>query len=251
MRFLNLTIADDIPDSKTIWNFKEQLIQAGLIDQLFKYFISALTKLNLIVNEGKIVDASFIEVPIQRNKREENKQIKEGETPESFTKNRHKQQQKDVDARWTTKNNTDYFGYKNHVKIDSASKLITKYKVTDASVHDSQALADLIDETDGTETLWADSAYTGQKQTILIDEMKMKNQVCEKGYKNKPLTDEQKKTNRNKSKTRARVEHPFAFMEMSMHGMYLQVIGSKRIEALVGLINLTYNMFRKIQLMPC
>jgi transposase, IS5 family len=77
MRFLNLTIADDIPDSKTIWNFKEQLIESSLIEQLFTQFIHELAKLNLIVNEGKIVDASFVEVPIQRNSKEENRQIKE------------------------------------------------------------------------------------------------------------------------------------------------------------------------------
>jgi transposase, IS5 family len=224
MRFLNLTIADDIPDSKTIWNFKEQLIESSLIEQLFTQFIHELAKLNLIVNEGKIVDASFVEVPIQRNSKEENRQIKEGKTPESFTQNCNKQQQKDVDARWTTKNGSDIFGYKNHVKIDSQSKIITKYKVTDAGVHDSQALADLIDETDEGETLWADSAYTGQKQEEVISNAKMKNQVCEKGYRNHPLTEEQKQSNRKKSKTRARVEHPFAFMEMSMQGMYLEVI---------------------------
>jgi IS5 family transposase len=251
MRFLNLTIADDIPDSKTIWHFKEQLIESSLIETLFARFIHELTKLNLIVNEGKIVVASFMEVPIQRNSKEENKQIKEGKTPESFTQNPHKQQQKDVDARWTTKNGSDIFGYKNHVKIDSQSKIITQYSVTDAGVHDSQALADLIDETDEDETLWADSAYTGQKQEEVIRKAKMVNQVCEKGYRNHPLTETQKQSNRIKSKTRARVEHPFAFMEISMHGMYLQVIGYKRIEALIGLINLTYNMFRKVQLMPC
>ncbi len=66
-----------------------------------------------------------------------------------------------------------------------------------------------------------------------------------------PLTEEQKLNNREKSRTRARVEHPYAFMEMSMNGIYLYAIGKKRIAALVGLINLTYNLFRKVQLLPC
>jgi hypothetical protein len=76
----------------------------------------------------------------------------------------------------------------------------------------------------------------------------MKNQVCEKGYKNKPLTEEQKASNREKSRVRSRVEHIFGFMENSMNGMYIQCIGMKRATAVIGLINLTYNMFRKIQL---
>jgi len=62
------------------------------------------------------------------------------------------------------------------------------------------------------------------------------------------LTEEQKNDNREKSKTRSRVEHIFGFMEMSMNGMYVNNIGIKRITAVVGLMNLTYNMFRKVQL---
>jgi len=69
-----------------------------------------------------------------------------------------------------------------------------------------------------------------------------------KGYKNSPLTDQQKESNKEKSKTRARIEHVFGFMEMSMNGMYLYVIGIKRVNAVIGLMNLTWNMFRKLQL---
>ena len=73
--------------------------------------------------------------------------------------------------------------------------------------------------------------------------------VIEKDYKNNPLTDEQKKNNREKSRTRSRVEYIFGFMEMSMKGMYLYNIGKKRISAMIGLMNFTYNMFRKIQIL--
>lgn len=98
MRFLNLTIADDVPDSKTVWYFRERLIDLDLIETLFNLFLEELERLNLVVNEGKIVDASFIEVPIQRNTRDENKQIKKGEVPESFKQNPHRLAQKDTDA---------------------------------------------------------------------------------------------------------------------------------------------------------
>ncbi|MFM2048312.1 MAG: hypothetical protein RI955_860 [Bacteroidota bacterium] len=248
MRFLNLTIADDVPDSKTVWHFKEQLIDLEIVTDLFLLFIAELEKLNLIVNEGKIVDASFIEIPRQRNSREDNKTIKNGETPKSFLENEHKLAQKDLDARWTKKNNISYYGYKNHVKTDSKSKIITNYVVTDASVHDSQVLDHLIDSKDEYQPLWADSAYTGEKQETTIENKKMINEVCEKGYKNAPLTQTQKDNNTTKSRTRSRVEHIFGFMEMSMNGMYINCIGQKRATAMIGLMNLTYNMFRKIQL---
>jgi transposase len=89
MRFLNLTLSDDVPDSNTVWNFREQVTDLNLVEDLFALFLRELEKLNLIVNEGKIVDASFVEVPRQHNNREENKQIKEGKIPESFEENPH------------------------------------------------------------------------------------------------------------------------------------------------------------------
>ncbi|MDR0373512.1 MAG: transposase [Nitrososphaerota archaeon] len=64
--------------------------------------------------------------------------------------------QTDVDARWTKKGDESFFGYKNHVKCDSDSKIITAFSVTDASVHDSQEFVGLIDEKN--EDVEADSA---------------------------------------------------------------------------------------------
>ncbi len=249
MRFLDLTISDDVPDSKTVWNFREQLVDLEIVGLLFERFIKELEKLNLVINAGKIVDASFIEVPIQRNTNDENEEIKNGGTPASFEDNPHKKSQKDVDARWTKKNNVVYFGYKSHVKIDAKSKLITGYLITNASKHDSQVLGELLDTSkDKGEDLYGDSAYGGEKQLEIIKEKQMNNKVGVQGYKNNPLTDQQKQSNKEKSKTRARVEHIFGFMEMSMNGMYLYVIGIKRIQAIVGLMNLTWNMFRKLQI---
>jgi IS5 family transposase len=109
MRFLGLTPADDIPDSRTVWHFREQLSDRGLVEKLFELFLKKLESLHLIVNEGKIIDAGFVEAPRRRNRKEENKQIKAGEIPESFTQNPHKLSQKDVDARWTKKNEVSFW----------------------------------------------------------------------------------------------------------------------------------------------
>jgi IS5 family transposase len=104
MIFLNLTITDDIPESKTIWHFSERLTDLGIVKYLFDLFTKSLNELGLIVNEGKIVDASFIEVPKQRNSIEKNKQIKEGHGDELWNDKPNKKRQKDIDARWTKKN---------------------------------------------------------------------------------------------------------------------------------------------------
>ena len=115
MRFLNLTISDDKPYSKTVWNFREQIVNFELVDVFFYLFLKELKQLKLVVNEGKIIDVSFIEVSKQRNSIEKNKQIKNGETSKSFDENSDKKEQKDLDARWIKKNNVSYFGYKYEV----------------------------------------------------------------------------------------------------------------------------------------
>jgi IS5 family transposase len=155
---------------------------------------------------------------------------------------------KDIDACWTKKNTQTFFGYKNHVKQDGKSKLITKYTITSAEVHNSQATGTLPDEKDRGEAFYANSAYTEKSQEEIIPEKAMENRVCEKGYRNSPLTDEQKLNNTEKSRFCSRVEHIFGFMEMLMNWMYIQCIGIKRATAIIGLINLIYNTFHKIQL---
>ena len=144
----------------------------------------------------------------------------------------------------TKKNHESFFGYKNHAKVDTKSKFINTFVVTGASVHDSQATEELLDENDKDQELYADSAYTGENQEGTIANYKMKNKVHEKGYKNRPLTEDQKKCNTEKSRTRARVEHVFGFMEQSMNGLKLKSIGIARATGIIGLINLTYNLFR-------
>lgn len=248
MRFLGLTLSDTVPDEKTIWLFREKLIEQKLVDKLFDKFLRSLEKANLVGKEGRMVDASFVEVPRQRNSREENQNIKDGIVPEDWEENPNKLAQKDLDARWTKKNKATFYGYKDHVKVDKKSKLIIGYEVTDASVHDSQPLEDLLSKKDRGQPLYADSAYTGEEQEKAIKKAGMINQVHEKGYKNKPLTKKQQRSNRKKSKFRARVEHVFGFMEISMKKMYIHSIGKIRAEGIIGLMNLTYNLIRSIQI---
>jgi len=244
MRFLDLSLADDVPDAKTIWLFKDKLAKAGLIEELFQMFNGELEEANMIANEGSIIDASFVEVPKKRNKKNENDDIKNGKIPEEWQKeeNKNKLSQKDTDARWTKKNNISYYGYKNHVKVDKKSKLIKSFHVTDAGVHDSQALDNLLDDKDKDKELYADSAYVGQEE--ILKKHSVIDKIHEKGYRNKPLTEKQKESNKIKSKTRVRVEHVFGYMENSMNSMKIKSIGKKKAIFNIGMMNITYNIFR-------
>jgi transposase, IS5 family len=147
-RFLSLKSSDRVPDSKTIWTFRETLIQEDVIAALFYRFNEALDDQCIFAKTGQIVDASIVEAPGQRNTREENKKIKAGKITEAWKGQPNKLRQKDDDARWVKKNKMLFYGYKNHIKANKGTKLITTYAVTDASVHDSQELETLINRDD-------------------------------------------------------------------------------------------------------
>jgi IS5 family transposase len=242
--FLGLATGDKVPDEKTVWSFRERLTKTGLVKELFEQFVSFLEEKELIFNEGQMIDASFTVAPLQRNTREENKSIKNGEGNNLWNDKPNKKKHKDIDARWTKKNGETFYGYKNHAKVDTKSKFINTYTLTDVSVHDSRALDDLLTEKDKEQDSYADSAFTGEDQDKIIEKYEMKNKVHEKGYRNRPLTDKQKASNTKKSKIRARVEHVFGFMEQSMNGLVLKSVGITRASGIIGLINLTYNLFR-------
>jgi IS5 family transposase len=248
-KFLGLASGDKVPDQNTIWAFREKLVVKDTVSDLFNEFFSVIEEQGMIINEGKMIDATFVETPRQRNTREENDKIKSGEGEGLWSDQPNKKRHKDIDARWTKKNTDTFYGYKNHVKVDTKSKFIVNYVVTDASVHDSQVLEDLLEESDRGQHLHADSAYSGEDMEQIIAKYDMINKVHEKGSRNHPLDAEQKENNRTKSTIRVRVEHVFGFMEQSMKGIFVRSIGLDRSFTASGLYNLGYNICRYEQVM--
>lgn len=255
MRFLDLELEDRVPDEKTVWLFRERLKDLKLTDVLFARFHEQLAARGYVARAGQMIDATFIEVPRQRNTREENAKIKADETPkdweEDTPKAKSKLRQKDVDARWTKKNKEAHYGYKSHINADEEHKLIQDYAVTDAATHDSQVFEELLDHKvdaeDNKREVFADSAYRSKEKEEALAQANITSRVHEKGVRGKPLTQEQKESNRTKSKTRARVEHVFG-SQAQMGGHIVRTIGLLRAEVKIGMMNLVYNMRRLGQL---
>lgn len=220
------------------------------MDVLFERFHEQLAAHGYVAQKGQMIDATFVEASKQRNSREENAQIKAGTPPEDWAEN--KARQKDVDARWTKKNDETHYGYKNHVNADEKNKLIQDYAVTDAAVHDSQVFEELLDHTpteDGEKRpVYADSAYRSQERECGLVDQQIRSEICEKGSRNHPLTEAQKESNRLKSKVRARIEHIFG-AQAQMGGHLVRTIGLERAKVKIGMMNLVYNMKRLRQLL--
>jgi IS5 family transposase len=195
-----------------------------------------------------MVDASIVPVPKQRNSREDNEAVKAGKTPEEWEKKPAKNRQKDKDARWTKKNNKSFFGYKNHVNADAKNKLIRRYEVSDASVHDSQTLDGLLNKDNTSQDVYADSAYRSAEIEAKLKARGFRSRIHRRGSRNHPLSQSQQEANGRKSKIRARVEHIFGAQENTPGGRIVRTIGIVRARAKIGLQNLIYNIRRLVVL---
>jgi len=259
MRFLELEVGDKVPDGNTIWDFKEALKENEVDRKLFDLFVKMLEEQGIITHKGSIIDATFVTVPKRHTSKTDNEHLKAGGELEDLSAKSAERQEKgeiksvenveaqiDMDARWTKKGDESFFGYKDHVKCDNDSKIITNFSVTDASVHDSQEFVGLVDEKDN--DLKLDSGYVGDEfqKAILKEFPHIKIHVCAKAFRNTPLTDEDKTKNKEIAHTRARIEHIFGYMTRFMAGITSRVHGLARVKRDITAKNLAYNIKRYV-----
>jgi len=229
-RFVGIDLGrEPAPDETTVCKFRHLLETHNLGDQLFVLITQYLQENGIKINTGTIVDATIIDAP-------------------SSTKNR--EGKRDPEMHQTRKGNQWFFGMKAHIGVDSQSKLIHSVAVTAANVHDSRVLGDLLH---GEETrVWGDSAYAGQRDVIRQHAPKAQDFTNQKGYRSRPLTDEDRAKNRTKSKVRAKVEHPFLVIKRVFGFSKVRYRGldknANRVFVVCGLANLY--MARKLLLRP-
>lgn len=245
-KFLKIAPGTQI-SPQAIWDYRECFVNSEIGESIFSKHLQEMQECGLIdEKEDMILDGSFVEAPWQRNTREENKAIKEGRGVELWNDQPAKKRQKDTEARFTMKNKKTYYGFKMHALAGAVSKVILHVCTTAANVHDSRALEWVLnEEEDAGRTLYADSAYSGKNLEELTRSFNVIPCFCEKGYANAPLTEEQKKSNRKKSKTRCRIEHIFGYIETVFKGSFVRSIGLKRATFHTWLTALAYNVFRR------
>ena len=240
-RFVGLCGSEFGPDFTTIWRFKEALTRAGVLDALHDAFSNQLDELGFQASKGQIVDASIVPALKQRNSREENEAIRAGNPPLDWSE--AKRRQKDVDARWTKKNEQSHFGYKNHIAVDVKHKFVRAWEVTAANVHDSQVFLELLAENTSRD-VYADSAYLSEETQKRLKASGYRPHIQRKGQKNHPLSAWEKQGNRTRSRIRSRVEHVFGAQLQRAGTLVVRCIGLARARAKIGLRNLAYNMDR-------
>lgn len=237
-RFLGIRDSGKVPDRNTVWAFRERLVHAGLGATMFEEVNRQLQAHGYLARCGQIIDATLVPVPIQRNGREENAQIKQGDTPADWSTK--KQAHKDVEARWTEKHGKQYFGYKLSASTDRRYKLIRKLHVSAANEGDQTHLSRVLDPFNTGRDVYADRGYTE------LDELKQagwRQHIQRRTKPKQALSPTQAQRNRRIAKIRARGEHPFAGLRQ-LGGKLLRCVGLARATLQLQLKVSTYNLKR-------
>lgn len=235
MKFLGLTLEDPVPDAKTIWRWRNEMMQAGLIDKLFRKLVRKLRSKGIIFTGGKIVDASIMKTAKGKGEADD-------EDDDDINENSERQTDRDSAYDGHKKEN----GYKNHIKMDQQSKMIENFEVSPANEHDSQYLEDLLEE--GDEEIYADKAYDSEKIRQALKKRGIKNKIMKKAQRGKKQFGEFRKYNKSLSSIRSGVEHVFGWIKRQRKKFQVRARSLARATAEITLQNITYNLFNLIRL---
>ena len=178
--------ADPVPDETTILNFRHLLERHKVTERIFEKTKHYLAGKGLLLREGTIVDATIINAP-------------------SSTKNQT--QRRDPEMKQTKKGNQWYFGMKAHVGTESKRGLAHSIVVTNAAVHDSGVMDELLH---GEETsVYGDKVYANTGKSQEFEARGVEWHIDRKGTPGRPLTPMDRDWNHEQHRIRAKGEHIF------------------------------------------
>jgi IS5 family transposase len=260
MRFAGLSLHDAVPDAKTIWLYREQLVRAGAFERLFARFDAALAERGYLAMGGQIVDATIVEARRPRLTQAEKGVVKGGGVPEDWKPARTRQI--DREGRWTLKRGktkprppdgsaraatpeiaVPMFGYKNHVGIDREHGFVRRFKVTHAAAHDGAQLGAVLDPANTASAVWADTAYRSAANIEMLETRGLKPQFQRPKPRGKPMPRHVARGNARRARIRSRVEHVFAAQKRRFD-LVIRTVGKARATAKLALANLAYNFTR-------
>lgn len=216
MKFLGFP--ERIPDSTTIWLFRERLTETDRLDIIWQELQRQLDEMNLRVKKGVIQDASFITSD-------------PGHAKSDIPRGDEAKTRRSRDGTWAKKGTKSFFGYKMHVKLDNDYGLIRAVETTTAAVHDSQV--DLANEG---EVRYGDKGYSGA-------ETKGYDAAMRKAAKGHPLSYKDELRNKRISRKRSPVERCFAFAKRVCRSGHVAVTTVARANAKMVVTAIVFNLY--------
>jgi len=227
-RFLEVKDRSDIPDETTICRFRNKLSKLHAEKELFKAVQDMIDDNGLRINCGTIVDATIIDAPKGR-KRKDNTNTR------------------DKDAGFTKKNGKCFHGYKIHTGDDIKGHFIEKIIITSASIPDGKVFDDLTK--DEKKAAFGDKAYINKEKKREFRRRGIFWGILDRAGSGHPLSNKQKKDNRQKTSVRSMVEHPFAWIKRTMNFRRVRFRGLRKNTFHLTLICTAYNLKRMFSIL--
>jgi len=230
-RFLGLSLEDAAPDHTTLCRFRNRLVGEGLTEKLFSEFEKQLDQRGLLLKRGTMIDASLVQSPHR---------------PASVDGERAAV---DPDAALTARHGKrgTHYGYKMHVGVDQASRLIRSLKLTPANVNETVPADELVSGDE--QAVYADKAYAKRARRIWLAAQGIKPRIMHKSWGGGPsLTYWQKRANTLIASIRAEVEGVFATLKRWYGYSSVRYRGLHRNGSHLNLLGLAYNMQRALKL---
>jgi IS5 family transposase len=219
LSFMNfLGYPESIPDSTTIWLFRERLIKSGKLESIWQELQRQLDAKGLVVKEGTIQDATFIASDPGRS----------GNKPRGD----QAKTRRSKDGTWAKKGGEYHFGYKLHNNVDVEYGLIRSIKTTTASVHDSQ-----VDLSIEGERVYRDKGYFGSPA-------RGKSVTMQRATRGHPLSEWDRRRNWQISKIRAPGERPFAVLKTVFKAAHVLVTTVERVDVKMIFTAIAFNLFQ-------
>jgi transposase, IS5 family len=206
-----------VPDSTTIWKFRERLARSGMDKEVWAEMQRQLDAMNLKVKKGIMQDATFVTADPGHAK----KDVPRGDEAKT---------RRSKDGAWAKKGTKSYFGYKLHDAMDEDFGLVRRIEVTAADVHDSQ-----IDLAKEGEVRYADKGYFGA-------ETKGYDAAMKRATRGHPLSYEDEMRNRRISRKRSPVERSFAFTKRVCKAGHVLVTTVARVRVKMIITGIVFNL---------
>lgn len=230
-KFLNIDLlSDNVPDEATILNFRHLLEENNLQEKFFKIMNKVLEKNHLIVKEGTILDAAIVAAP-------------------SSAKN--KDGKRDPEMSSTKKGNDWYFGLKAHIGADRKSGIVRSIKTATAKIHGKDMMNDLLHGEE--KAVFGDKGYYKEEDKREMRKQEIFCGILDKGKRNHPLSNKQKRRNNRLPSIRAKVEYPFQVIKCQWNYTKVRYKGllknTMQLNVLFGLANLYMDRKKLIMMM--
>lgn len=244
--FCGMHLEEVAPDHSTLSRFRTALTKTGTYEKLFKSINTQLESHHIIIKTGIIVDASIVDTPL-RPKGKTNFKVTQDRSEEQVVVKKDYADSVDNDGTWLKKRGKYHYGFKKHHVTDNEG-LVLGVHTTTASLNEISNLEDVLESVNIALPeyipLKADKGYQSKKNSQILKKRKLKNHILKKAYKNKPLTNWEKKFNKLVGKTRFKVERTFGGIKRWFSGGLARYRGMAKMHTQNLMEAMCYNLYR-------